>query len=344
LNIKLLLTGGTIGIKSTDSILDISEKGTSLKLINEFNAARPDMKVNFSCETLFNELSENMTFSHWKQIYNKIKTISKKDCDGIIITHGTDTLAYTAAFLSLMLKPIEIPVLLVSSNYPIEHEFSNGLCNFVTAVDFIAGVGTNGVFVPFCNGEAPRIHLGSRLLQSQPFTHCFSSLGGVFYGEIENGVFIRNSNKNNPTPNCIEKRNTVSIPHFPDEKTILYLKPYLGANYSVFDFKNKPDAILHGLYHSGTACVTRESKKNSIVDFANRCFEQKIDFYVAPCDSQHPMYSTSKDMKEAGIVFLKDISCVAAYVKLLIAYGSFTDETERQNFICNDIACEHFYR
>jgi L-asparaginase len=294
---------------------------------------------------LFNELSENMTVSHWKLIYDSVKTVSKKDCDGIIITHGTDTLAYTASFLSFMLKQIDIPVLLVSSNYPIEHEKSNGLCNFIAAVDFITKVGTKGVFVPFCDKGTVSIHIGSRLLQSQPFVHRFSSLGDVVYGWIRNEKFEWNSVENNPTPEYIERKSPIIIPHFPNEKRILYLKPYLGADYSIFNFngKDKPDAILHGLYHSGTACISSELENNSIITFAKYCFDQGIGFYVAPCDSQHPMYSTSQNMEDAGIVFMKNISCVSAYVKLIIAYGSFTNKTERNNFISNNISCEHLY-
>jgi L-asparaginase len=124
---------------------------------------------------------------------------------------------------------------------------------------------------------------------------------------------------------------------------VLNLKPYFGVDYSVFDFKNKPDAILHGLYHSGTACVTPTHEKNSIINFAKQCIKQGIDFYATPFDSQHPTYITSKEMLDVGVKFIKDVSCVAAYTKLLIAYGSFSDETERQKFIDSNIACEQLY-
>jgi L-asparaginase len=343
LKITLLLTGGTIGIQKNGSVLDVSEDKTP-QLLKNYKKAHPNGGLKFSCENLFNVLSENMTLSHWKQMYDKIKTISKKDCDGIIISHGTDTLAYTATFLSFILKEVSVPILLISSNYPIEHEMSNGLCNFIASVDFITKIGTKGVFVPFCTNGKTDIHLGSRLLQSQPFVHCFSSLGNVIYGKMNEGEFEWNIDKNNPTPEQIEKRSDIIISRFPDEKRVLYLKPYFGIDYSILRFKNKPDAILHGLYHSGTACVTPEFENNSIISFAEHCLEQGIDFYAAPCDSQHSMYSTSKEMEEAGIKFIKNISCVAAYTKLLIAYGAFSDATEREKFIFSNIACEEFYQ
>ena len=56
--------------------------------------------------------------------------------DGIILTHGSDTIQYTAALLSYVLKP-EIPVMIVCSNYVLEDEKANGFDNFCAAVDFI---------------------------------------------------------------------------------------------------------------------------------------------------------------------------------------------------------------
>jgi L-asparaginase len=174
LKIRILLTGGTIGIPTIDSVLSISDYDKAPRLLHDFKKERPDSNVEFSCETLFNVLSENMTISNWRQIYDSVKTLSKKDCDGIIITHGTDTLAYTAAFLSMMLTRTDVPVLLVSSNYPIDHEMSNGLFNLIAAVDFITNVGTKGVFVPFCKNGKSAIHLGARMVASAAFFSLFS--------------------------------------------------------------------------------------------------------------------------------------------------------------------------
>ncbi|MDR0948987.1 MAG: hypothetical protein LBM69_05690, partial [Lachnospiraceae bacterium] len=108
-----------------------------------------------------------------------------------------------------------------------------------------------------------------------------------------------------------------------------------------------PDAILHELYHSGTACASPDiasltSTQYSLVDFAKKCIAQGIDFYAAPYDSRNPMYDSSKRIADTGVAFLRDISITAAYTKLLIAYGSFSDHENRKRFLETDIACEHF--
>jgi L-asparaginase len=337
----VLFTGGTIGSKTNGSTLDASKSATP-QLIDLFKSECPNCNVSFSYETLFNVLSENMTVLNWKEMYNRIMAISKRECDGIIVTHGTDTLAYTSTFLSFMLNKIDVPVLLLSSDYPIDDKRTNGLHNFVASVKFITNVRNRGVFVPFWKNGKTKIHLGSRLLQACPFSHCFRSLGNVEYGYMINGEFEKNTHENNAILETSENR--ISIPRFPIEKRVLFLKPYLGMDYSVFGFNNnKPDVIIHELYHSGTACTDIEFEKNSIVVFAKYCIELGIDFYAAPCDSRHNLYSTTKEMDDAGIKFIKDVSCVAAYTKLLIAYGSFDNIKERQDFLNSNIACEQFY-
>ena len=93
--------------------------------------------------------------------------------DGVIILHGTDTLAYTASLLSILLAGISIPVFLVSSQLPIYKQEANGNDNFRTAVEHIVkGIRPN-VYVAYRNDDSQNgktisemyIHYASHLLQ-----------------------------------------------------------------------------------------------------------------------------------------------------------------------------------
>jgi L-asparaginase len=356
LKIKVLYTGGTIGTQdSSNKVLSV-RKSTPPNLIGLYENERRDSEIQFDSELKSTVLSENIALDYWESIYNAVKEVNEKEFDGIIITHGTDTIAYTAVFLSMMLQPAKLPILLVSSDYPLDDPRSNGLENFTAAVDFIKQAKTKGVFVPFCKSiyiqeigkiiTRKIIHLGSRLQQAQPFVHNFSSLGNISYGRITASGFERNEHDFNPTPNEIERTPPIQIPAFPRERKIVYLKAYPGIDYSIINFKEKPDAIIHGLYHSGTACASPSDRKNSIVEFARQCIEQGIDFYAAPFDDRQKMYASSNIMQKTGVQFIKNVSPVAAYVKLVIAYGSFydKDKAERKKFIESNIACEQFIK
>ncbi|MCL2048987.1 MAG: asparaginase [Defluviitaleaceae bacterium] len=342
MKIHVIFTGGTIGSQArpTTAALDVAEAAIPL-LFSLFRKERANSHVEFSSTSLFSVLSENISLPSWEQLYNKVQELSQNDYDGIIITCGTDTLAYTSAFMAFMLDAA-LPVLMVSSDYPLGDVRANGVRNFIAAVDFIANVRCRGVFVPFGKMTAGKttIHLGSRLQQALPFTHTFSSAGDVAFGQMDGyGNFQRLENKRNPTPEQLSIR-PLTVPKFPSEKNILYLKAYPTMNYTILDFKEKPDAILHELFHSGTACVNPVYERHSIIPFVKRCLAQGIDLYAAPFEQGHLLYSTTKEMADNGVVFIANTHCAAAYVKLLIAYGSFSDKGERAAFIAENVAYE----
>ena len=83
-------------------------------------------------------LSENMNAGYVNRLADCVrKVMARNDSEGIIITHGTDTLQYTAALLSYVFGTDCVPVLLVSSDFPLEDERANGMANFMRAVEFI---------------------------------------------------------------------------------------------------------------------------------------------------------------------------------------------------------------
>ena len=337
--IKVLLTGGTIGSKVYKSIADITDNAPN-RLFNSFRASRPDSAVEFDSETLFNILSENITLNHWQELYCRINEIIDADYDGIIITHGTDTLAYTASFLAFMFADVRIPVLLVSSNYPLSSGKTNGYENFNTAVDFISTVKLRGVYVPFFANEKMTIHLGSKLLQAQSSSSYFKSFGDVWFGEFSDGIFQWNNNPHNPTVEEIQSSSNISLPPLRELKNIFCIAPYPGLDYSIISFAENPVAVLHNLYHSGTACTASLDEKTSVLSFAKKCIEKGIDFYASPFDSCYTLYHTSKSMNDIGIKFIKNMSFESAYAKLVIAYSIFENNDERQDFIENNIAFE----
>ena len=111
--ITILHTGGTIASKvdyETGAVTPRFEP-------EEITAMFPELKdiANIKSRLIANMLSENMRFGHYNLIAKEIDKEIKSGVDGIIITHGTDTLHYTSAALSFMLQDLPIPVLLVGS-------------------------------------------------------------------------------------------------------------------------------------------------------------------------------------------------------------------------------------
>ena len=71
-----------------------------------------------------------------------------RDCDGIVITHGTDTMAYSASALSFMLQGLNIPVVFTGSQLPLNHPLSDAPTNLREAFT-VATHAAPGVYVAF---------------------------------------------------------------------------------------------------------------------------------------------------------------------------------------------------
>ena len=89
--ILVLFTGGTIGSITTDGIIDVEREG-KYAVVEAYKSAYGD-DVEFECRQILNILSENMGFSGWEKMIHEINSIDTALYSGVILTHGSDTLA-----------------------------------------------------------------------------------------------------------------------------------------------------------------------------------------------------------------------------------------------------------
>jgi glutamyl-tRNA(Gln) amidotransferase subunit D len=135
-NILLIHTGGTIASKVDYRTGAVSSKYSPEELLSAF----PELldKVNFDVDMIGNLFSEDMRFAYINRILKSIETnLKEKSYDGIIITHGTDTMHYTSAGLSYCLNNLKIPVILVGAQRSSDRPSSDAFSNLNAAVDFI---------------------------------------------------------------------------------------------------------------------------------------------------------------------------------------------------------------
>ena len=349
--ILVLFTGGTIGsfkvktgtVNGVDQYVigtrsELEKLGIDTSELTQMLIDNYNKKYNLNKEVLCvpcemtDILSENMTFTKWNEITNKIRNKSFKGYDGVIITHGTDTLGYFANYLSMILSDIDIPIFLVSSNYILDDARANGNYNFQAACDFIKKYPLPGIYVTFrntlTNENKTRIIYGSRLMQCNPLTNDFESItnkgnvplatvdevGNIDFTDKELYSILDGTNKYNKGINSL-------INEFGNLKSnVLLVEPYVGINYANYNLKDV-DAILHGLYHSGTAC-TDTNAINNIINFNRMAKNNGSDLYAGPFYGRDvsSLYSTSSEMLKAGVKFVTNTSKENAYVKLCLAY------------------------
>ena len=335
-NILVVFTGGTIGSTACDGVINTSQQA-GFKLIQMFQSLPQTEQIQFDCIQPLQLLSENLHPKVWTILIAAIEQQNLDNYDGIIVSHGTDTLAFTAAALSFYFHSLNKPLLLVSSNYPLEHRDANGLQNFCCAVEFIRQQMQNGVFVPYTNpGQITQIHIGSRLASSLQLSGDFISVQSKSYLTFQNGVF-----------SYVDKEIKAPVTFsFSDLKAdfsrrILLIKPYPGLDYSAFNLTGV-DAVLHDLYHSGTACSVNDwGDHHNLLKFMQCCQTENIRCYLAPALTSPDLYASSCELLNQGITMLWNMSLEAAYVKLLLAYGNFVQPEKITEFMHTDIALEH---
>jgi L-asparaginase len=266
----------------------------------------------------------------WITLIRALSEVDFTNYDGIVVTHGSDTLAYTAACISFCFAGCPRPIVMTASSYPLEDPRSNGLRNFANAVDFILDEPLPGIFVVFENDRGESVvHLGTRLMQALPFTDQFDSTYSVPFGRMADGRFVWNDHPLNPTADQLKapRPRTLSPEQIRFSTDILYIKPYPGLDYRFYDFSRiRPRAVLHDLYHSGTAAAG-ESEAYSLKRFIRGCSAHRVKVYIAPLkDRAGDLYASSVELIEAGAVPIENTSVEAATVKLMLAYGMFEDE------------------
>ncbi len=344
--ILLVFTGGTIGSTTKNHIINVdsSARYNLLEMYEKYTGRSREM---FDIYEPLNILSENLIPADWIALVDSIMTKPIDKYSGIIVTHGTDTLPYTSAVLGYSCNGLDIPIVVVASNAPLDAPESNGLSNFTEAVNFIEDVATPGTFVIYQNdtGESV-VHLGTRLTEAFPFTHQFRSQKDAYFGKMVDGKFIRNNlSPYGPSVNEMLNREVFTYEKLSFSDQILAIKPYPGLNYEMFDFSGvRPRAILHDLYHSATACMRSSKEDNdkySLLNFARRCRDKNIDVYVAPLSmASDTLYATSEELLKYKVVPMSDMTMEAAMAKLSLAYGSFDDRKSIIEFIMREISFE----
>ena len=335
-SIGLVVTGGTIASK-----VDPKTGGAKpLTDINEFAKFYPALFKIANVKTIespFMIASESMNSEHWIKIAQSIKKLlDDEDISGVVVTHGTDSLGYTAAALSFFLRNLNKPVILTYSQRSIDRASSDADLNLQCAarmaisdaaeVMLVGHASTNDDFCYAMPGTKTRkLHSSRRdafkVVNAEP-------IAKVFPDKVEFLSSYRPRNKEKPGLD-IEFSDKVAL-----------IKYYPGQDSSILDFyslKHKGVVVeAMGLGHLASSDASNNwipklkklIKEGFVVCLAGQTIFGRLDPYV---------YSNARELLDAGVIFLEDMLSETALVKLgwvLGHYGWKKDVREKmlQNF------------
>lgn len=308
MKIFVIFTGGTIGSSSNGEF--ISPNGKNKRLLLEMFKKEYGNNIEFEISEPYYALSENNTGKTIEHLIAAVYDAKKENYNGIIVTHGTDSLQYSAAALSYALGNSCKPVMLVSSNFVLTDESANGLPNFAAAVDFIENKYGNGVFVPYKNSDGKLyIHRASRLLQHSELSDDIFSIKNKYYGSYNGDTFIKNPDFDEKEDE-IKPFGKITLSEFSED--IKIFNAYVGNGYPQIDDNTK--AVLVKTYHSGTICTDNDSFKK----FAETIKNNKIPCYICGADNRE-IYESATVFADYGITVLPPAAFISQYIKLWIS-------------------------
>ena len=331
MKILFIFTGGTIGCAKVGGVMS-AQKGKAYDIISAYGQ-KYGIDFEYELEEPYVEVSENNTGVHIKALCCCIRKALLRDFDGIIVTHGSDTLQYSAAAIGYCIGLDTLPVCLVAANAPIDDEKSNALDNLRGAVRFIESGAGNGVFAVYRNGASDRvrIHRGTRLIGAKAYSDDLSSAKRSVFGEFDkNFLFMKN-------PDYREYSDAIA-PFDPDSLTennreALVLFSYPAMAYP--EIGKEVKYVIFNTYHSGTLNTGSTAAKNFFIEAKKR----HIPVYATGV-SEELCYSSALSFEELGIIPLPELSPVAAYIKLWFIYASGEDPMDAVNSsLSGDIIC-----
>lgn len=319
MKILVAATGGTIGSAAKDGVIS-TDKGQTLLLLELFRNAYGDL-AEFQVETLCSVLSENADDAFYETLFGFLKTVNSRDCDGVILLHGTDTLSFSAALCAMAVREVTKPVCFVSSNHVLTEKNANGLANFYAAVRYIEA-GFSGFVVPYRNSDGEtQFHLATRLLEADAFLDDFHSAGDCPLAWLKNDKIVCNPAPCVPAQSVLrENRTPVFHETIRFSKTILPLKMYPGLDFATISPNAETCAAVLLLgYHSGTA------PEKAVEAFAERCFKASVPVYLAPVKRGEDVYASADSLFKGKVIPLYNMTPESALAKLKIAYNHPTE-------------------
>ena len=330
--ISILGTGGTIASRidyKTGAVNPAFSAEELYSIIPELSAY-----ANINTELISNIASEQMNPENWKNMAEKIIEKISDGNQGIVIGHGTDTMAYTSAALSFALVNCPIPVIITGAQRSTDRPSSDASLNMISSVIVASENRLNGIYLAMHSSiedNEVSIHGGTRVRKNHTSRRdAFQSIGVEPIAIVNQGNVTINNEFNDNRDKFTPKINF--------DENVSLLKFHPGFNPKIIDTiidSGTKGIILEGtgLGHVNSKCnnaIKKAINKGMFVGMTSQCLNGRIKMTV---------YSAGRDLLKLGVVPLEDMLPESALVKLMWAYGNYKDE-EIQDIMTANIAGE----
>ncbi|WP_407381093.1 Glu-tRNA(Gln) amidotransferase subunit GatD [Methanobrevibacter sp.] len=333
-NISIVSTGGTVS-----SVIDyrtgaVHPAFTASDLVK----ANPELLdyANYNVKALYNILSENMKPEYWVKAAKEIANDISEGTDGVVIAHGTDTMHYTSAALSFMLKT-PVPIIITGAQRSSDRPSSDANINLI---DSVIAAKSDIAEVCVCmhgslNDKYTFLHKGTKVRKMHTSRRdTFRSINAQPIAKIEDKKITTNPEYNYTKrgENDLEMNTAI-------EEKVGFIKSFPGISEEYIEYHI--DKGYKGLVIEGTGLghvpnnmidsFKRAQDENIPVIMTSQCLYGRVNMNV---------YSTGREILDAGVISGLDMTPETTYVKLCWALGQSDDYNKVKEIMQENIAGE----
>ncbi|MBI2106614.1 Glu-tRNA(Gln) amidotransferase subunit GatD [Candidatus Woesearchaeota archaeon] len=329
--ISILHTGGTVASEVDYKTGAVFPRFNPEELVNMF----PELNDVASINSRFigNMWSQDMRIAHYNILAKEIKKEIDNGAKGIIITHGTDMLHYTAAALSFVLENLNVPVLLTGSQRSSDRGGSDAGMNLLNAVYFavhsdmkdVAICMHNSISDDYCAilpGLKTRKMHTSRRDAFKPINSKLWALVDYKKGEIK---YVDKSFRK-------DNHGNLQLRLFNEKIKVGLLKSYINMDSKQFLFFKNYDGLIieaSGMGNLPTTSLDKYTKEHKkIFDVLKNLIKKKVVVVLAPQTIYGRInlnvYSNQREMQEIGVLgHLNDMTPETTFIKLYWLLSNF---------------------
>lgn len=327
-NILMLTTGGTIASMASDS--GLVPKLDGYEMLNLV----PKLKkiCNIECKNILNLDSSNIQPEEWRLMAGEIYK-GLQDYDGVVLLHGTDTMAYTASMLSFMLQGLNKPVILTGSQLPIIDEDTDAKDNLVGAF-LAANKEISGVYIFF----GGRLIRGTRAVKTKTMSFdAFESINSADAGLFKEGTLYLNDVS-------LAEVNTETVLDDKIVYDVFLLKLIPGTKVEFFSYFTKMGykGLVIEAFGLGGMHYVRRDLINGIKNLISENIPIVITTQCLYELSDPTVYEVGRKAYDEGVILGGDMTSEAAVTKLMWVLGHTSDMTEikklMQKNLCDELS------
>jgi len=322
--ILLMTTGGTIASVPGGEGLEPMRSGVMERELELLRTYYEITVLDVMCLD-----SSNIRPEEWKQIATEIFN-NRHGFDGIVVSHGTDTMAYTASAVTFMLPDIDLPVVFTGSQLPLRDMLSDGPDNLRTAFAMAAS-NCPGIYLAFDR----KVMLGCRAVKvrASGFS-AFESVNARYAGRVSNQGLVLD-------PDVLPVRSGEAKLKPDISKNVFLLKLTPGLNPAIFD-------MLAAMGYRGIVVEAFGLGGFNVLGKNLRGIQRAVEDGVSVVVTTQCLYDSSdlrvyqvgNRLLDMGVIQGRDMTSEAAMTKLMWALGQGYEQEQIAELFSRNLAGE----